>query len=81
MFVRKLYGGGEIRARCFGNGWTLTAINANGKGVAVGLTLTEGGALARLLTFEDDTGFSKQDTGVIDVSDLDGQQHEEEDTP
>ena len=78
MFIRKLSAGGEIRARHFGNGWTLTAINEDGKGVAVGLDLIEAGALARLLTFTDDTGFSKEDTGVMTIN---GEQLEKENTP
>ena len=78
MFVRELAGGGEIRARCLGNTWTLSIVNESGKGVAIGLTLVEAGALARLLTFTDDTGFSKEDTGVMTIN---GEQLEKENTP
>ena len=78
MFVKELSGGGEIRARQFGTTWNITIVNEGGKGVAVGLTLIEAGALARLLTFTDDTGFAKEDTGVMTTN---GEQLEKENTP
>jgi len=81
MFVKQLEGGGEIRARMLGNNWTISTINPNGKGVAVGLTLTEAGQLARLLRFEDRHGFRNENTGVIDARSIDGAQHEKENTP
>lgn len=80
MFIKKLRGGGEIRARQFGCTWSLSVVNENAKGVTVSLDLAEGGDLGRLLMFEDKQGFSEEDTGVIDVSNIDGEQHAKEST-
>jgi len=80
MYIKKLKGGGEIRARCLGASWTLSVITEKAKGVTVGLDLIEGGELARLLTFENRAGFEEEDTGVIDARSIDGEQQEKENT-
>ena len=80
MYVKDLRGGGEIRLRPLGEGWTLSVVAETAKGVAVGLTLDEGTELAKLLLFEDAGGFEECDTGVIRLADIDGEQHEKEDT-
>lgn len=75
MFIKRLIGGGELRVRQFGCTWTITVVNESGKGIALNLSLTEAGELARLLTFDDSGGFTEQDTGVIHVN---GEQLEKE---
>ena len=81
MYVKHLEAGGEIRLRVMGEGWTLTAVTEGGKGVALGMTGKEAEDIASLLTFEDRGGFVEEDTGVINLLDRDGEQHEKESTP
>lgn len=70
MYVLKLKGGGELRVKDFGRDFTLGVVNENGKGVAVGLAWDEASALSNLILHENPSGFEEEDTGTIDISEL-----------